>query len=343
MLYLRPDAELGRVEGVSFQPTGGDTHAAEVVLVQRDGGASESEVPGFQTGLRKGDVAPHTLRRALGEIERHHIQNALGHVRIFGLNVGAHLLRRSHRCAHDFRAGQTAGSIGPAAHRGLYRRPESVHCVGQTELRPQMLRVAVVGGDAPLAALLVADDHPIPQRIEGELLGKHSEQFYRRLIGALCHSLGSGLVGAGEGGPARILDAGRFAHLDPDVGIVAAGPAMPAPVVPGEALIDGAIVAVNEAVDAGPVVAGAVPVLDEHLGAGLGTAHGVEHQPLDRDFPTSGVAGIFGEDGFNEPHSSSPPSSARSWSWARTSFSFLGMGRPRWAAFSSRDTPSLDR
>ena len=46
-------------------------------------------------------------------------------------------------------------------------------------------------------------------------------------------------------------DAGRFAHLHPDVGVVAAGPAMPAPVVPGEALVHGAIVAVNERMDAG--------------------------------------------------------------------------------------------
>ena len=343
MLHLRTDAELGRGEGITLQPIGGDTHAAEVVLLQRDGGASETEVPGFQTGLRKSDVAPHTLRCPLGQIERHHVQNVLGDLRIFGLDVGFHLLRSSHRRTHDLRAGHTAGGSGPTAHCGLDRLAEGVHGVGQAELRPEMLRVTVVGGDAPLAALLVADDDPIPQRVEGELPAEHGEQLHRRLIGALGNGLGGGKVRAGESGPTRIPDAARFAHLHPDVGVVAAGPAMPASVVPGEALVHGAIVAVNEAVDTGPVVAGLVPVADEHLGAGLGTAHGVEHEALDRDLPACGVAGIFGEDGLDQLHSPSPPFSARSWSCSSTSFSFWGTGRPRWAAFSSRDTPSLDR
>ena len=127
-----------------------------------------------------------------------------------------------------------------------------------------MFRVAVVGGDAPLAALLVADDYPIPQRVEGEPTAEHGEQLHRRLVGALGHSLGGSLVGAGEGGPARVLDAGRFAHLHTDVGVVAAGPAVPAPVDPGEALVHSAIIAVNKRMNTGPVIAGLVPVADEH-------------------------------------------------------------------------------
>ena len=165
-----------------------------------------------------------------------------------------------------------------------------------------MLRVAVVGGDATSAPLLVADDYPSTERVKVELPAEHGEQFHRRLVGALCHSLGVGLVGTSEGGPSGVLDAGRFAHLHPDVGVVAACPAMPAPVVPGEALVDGAIVPVNEAVNAGPVIAGLVPVLDEHLCVWLWTAHRVEHQPLDRDFPPRLVAGILGQNRFHQFH-----------------------------------------
>ncbi len=45
VLHLRPDSKLGRVERVSFQPISGDTHAAEVVLLKRDGGLEKVKFP----------------------------------------------------------------------------------------------------------------------------------------------------------------------------------------------------------------------------------------------------------------------------------------------------------
>ena len=70
MLDLRPDTKLGRSKRISPHAVAGDTHPAEVVLIQRYGGAGKAEVPGFQTGLRKGNVATDTLGLPLEKIQR---------------------------------------------------------------------------------------------------------------------------------------------------------------------------------------------------------------------------------------------------------------------------------
>lgn len=61
----------------------------------------------------------------------------------------------------------------------------------------------------------------------------HNEQFHRRLVGALGHSLCGSRVGTGEIGTAGILDTGGFAHFNPRMGIVGAaigaGITVPAP------------------------------------------------------------------------------------------------------------------
>ncbi len=105
----------------------------------------------------------------------------------------------------------TRGSRGGTAHSGLHRLAETVHCVAHAKLRPKILRVAVVGGDATGAALFVANDHPVRQRVKVELPAEHGEQLHRHLIGALCHGLSGGLVETSERSPTRVLDAGGFA------------------------------------------------------------------------------------------------------------------------------------
>ncbi len=47
----------------------------------------ENEIPCFQAGLRKGDIAPHALRLPFGNIQRDHIQNGLRHGRVLLFQV----------------------------------------------------------------------------------------------------------------------------------------------------------------------------------------------------------------------------------------------------------------
>ena len=72
---------------------------------------------------------------------------------------------------------------------------------------------------------------------------------------------------------------------------------MPCPEVPRQALIHRAGVGINERVDAGPVIAGAVPLLGEHLRRRLGTAYRVQYKPLraaplERGVPVVGVGHV---------------------------------------------------
>ena len=99
-----------------------------------------------------------------------------------------------------------------------------------------MLRVAVVAGNAPRTAFLVADDDTVRKRVKAVLFTEHGEQLHRRLISPFRHRLCRSRVGAGEIAARCVLDTRRFAHLHPDVGIVAAalaaGAAVPPPVIP---------------------------------------------------------------------------------------------------------------
>lgn len=222
MLDLRPDAELRRVKGIALQPIARHTHPAEVVLVQCDRRAGESKVPGLQAGLREGNVTAHTLCLPLGKIERDHVQDTLRNLRVLPLDVGFHLLCRSHSGSHDL--GIAAGfRRGTAVHRRFNRLTEGIHRVAHTKLCPEMLRVAVVGSDAPAVSLPVADDHAVCGRVQAVLLTQHGKQFYGRFISALRHSLCRCGIGAGKIRPACVLDTGRLAHLHADVGVVAIG------------------------------------------------------------------------------------------------------------------------
>ena len=68
MLYLRPDTKLGRVKRIALHAITRHTHTAEIILVDCYGRTGKAKVPGFQTGLRKGNVTAHTLGLAFGEV-----------------------------------------------------------------------------------------------------------------------------------------------------------------------------------------------------------------------------------------------------------------------------------
>ena len=73
---------------------------------------------------------------------------------------------------------------------------------------------------------------------------------------------------------------------------------MPASMIPRERLLDSTVIAINEAVYTGSIIGGAVPAIDEYRGLGLWASNGVEHQTLDRDFASCGIAGILCQNGF---------------------------------------------
>ena len=89
------------------------------------------------------------------------------------------------------------------------------------------------------------------------------------------------------------------------------------------------------------VQAGAVPVGLAHHGAAEGRKVLVGHGRLNAF--RHGIFLLSGDGGHSPPSSVPFGSSMRSCSWARMALSFSGMGRPRWPAFSSTLTPSLER
>lgn len=159
MRHLCPDADLRRAKGIPLHPIGSHAHAAEIVLGKRDRRAGKSEVPRLKAGLRKGDVAPHSLRFPLEEIQRNQVKDGLRHVRILRFEVCLHLLRRCCGIPHDLRV--SVRTEGRTAHFRFDRPAERIHRVPRSKLRPQMLRVAVVAGNALAVAFPVADDHAI--------------------------------------------------------------------------------------------------------------------------------------------------------------------------------------
>ena len=160
----------------------------------------------------------------------------------------------------------------------------------------------MIAGYTTLVTLRMADNHTISGRVEVVFLAEKCKQLYSRIIGALGHSLCSCRIGAGKGSTAGVLDAGRLTHFHADVGVVRAAATMPATMVPRQGLVNGTIVAVNETVDAGTVVAFAVPVLYENRSAGLRTANGVEHQTLYGDFLPGFIARVLCQNRFNQLH-----------------------------------------
>ena len=213
-----------------------------------------------------------------------------------------------------------------------------------------MLRIPVVGSDPPAVPLPVADDHAIPGRVQTVLLAQH-----RQTIPLPPHKYASPPPWPQPGSeqvkfaPACVPDARRLAHLHPDVGVVpaplAAGAAVPAPVVPGKGLVHRPVISVNEPMHAGAVVGRAVPGLDEHGRLRLGAAHRVEHQSLylwSSFLPYSRDSSLKCSVLTSSHFSSVSVFSARSWSCSRTALIFPGTGSPRCAAFSKRLTPSLE-
>src|SRR5699024_9433787 len=76
-----------------------------------------------------------------------------------------------------------------STHGSLHCLTESIHGISHTKAVPEMLRIAMVGGNPTAVALPVADDHTVCGRIQIVLLAQHGEQFHCRIISALRHSL----------------------------------------------------------------------------------------------------------------------------------------------------------
>ena len=75
----------------------------------------------------------------------------------------------------------------------------------------------------------------------------------------------------------------------------------------------------------------------------MGTPNRVKHQSLYSDLSSCRIAGILCEDTFNQSQIHHSPFSDLSCSCSSTVLMASGTGSPRCAAFSRRDTPSLDR
>ena len=131
-------------------------------------------------------------------------------------------------------------------HLCLHRLSESVHRVAHTELRPEVFRIAVIGCDASGMAFFMGHDDPISQRVKTVFSAQHSEEFYGGFVDPFHSSDSFRLIGASEGRTTHILDAGRFTHLNTDVGVVAGPAAMPAPVIPGRGLVHCSIIGIDE-------------------------------------------------------------------------------------------------
>ena len=140
-----------------------------------------------------------------------------------------------------------------------------------------MLGVAVVGCDAALVTLAMADNHVIGKRIEFELLAQFSEQFHRFCVCSADVSLSGLGIKVYPRTAAGVLDAGGFGHFNTDMGVIGVAARVPATIVPREGLVHS--VGFDKAVG-GFLYTGLVPTLDKYLGFGLGSTNGVQHQPL---------------------------------------------------------------
>ena len=184
MLNLRPDPHLGGGERITLHAVGGDTHSTEIVLIQGDGGTGKGKVPGFKTALGKGNIPPDPFGGSLRQIQGSHIQNGLGNVGVFGLDIGAQL-------AHS-RFGDAGNTCVPlnrcAAHSRFHGLSEPIHGVPRAQLVPQVFRITMIGRNTTGATFLVGEDHAVRQGVKVVFLAQHSEQ------------LNSGVIRPGYGG-----------------------------------------------------------------------------------------------------------------------------------------------
>ena len=172
---------------------------------------------------------------------------------------------------------------------------EAVH--SQTKPRPQMLRISVVGGNAPLVPLPMGENHAVFLGIQRERSAQLGKERDCGLIRPCHGGLGSSGVLVYKMGTCSVVQGGRFAHLYPDMGVVGRPTGVPSLAGPGKGLIDDAGVGIDEAVDAG-FDAWLVPRPHKGSGRGLRTAHRMEHQPLDGKRSSSTIAVVVGQVGF---------------------------------------------
>ena len=209
-------------------------------------------------------------------------------------------------------------------------------------LREPVHDIAVIGRNALLVALAVTDDIFLRQPI---LLAEIHTQLDRFLVN------GRKIRGIGQ----TVL-----ANLKANMRIVGAAAAMPAAHIPRQRLVggNGAVLQLaNESVDTDltPAGSGGIPVIavlidaeqpivgsDVAFQIRIVRAGTVYHDALWHNGLSCFVAVVVRENELVQVHFVSSLL-LRSWSCSKTSFSFAGMGSPRCPAFSSIDTPSLDR
>ena len=179
-----------------------------------------------------------------------------------------------------------------------------------------MLRVTVIGGHALKISFVVADNDPVGHGVEAVLLAQLGEQLHRCLIGAPRLGLCSGLVQYLKGAAAGVLDLRRLSHFHAHMGIVGVSSAVPAAIIPGEALIHSSV-RLYHRMDSN-FNAAPVPLPGEYLRAGLGASNAVQHQALWATLLKSGVpavrfvhvvlvAGVIDAVVFNQLHCCCPP------------------------------------
>ena len=180
----------------------------------------------------------------------------------------------------------------------LHVRPEGVH--GLSVLGEPVHHIGVVGGDALLVPLAVADDVLLSQ---AELPAQVGTQLHRLLI---------------DGGEINRVFQAVLADFKADVGAVGRAASVPAEMIPREGLVcsDGAVCQLaDERVDAHlpahwlvPVVA--IPVLpqqavirgDVAVQPGVVRAGAVNHDALRLHLPAGFVTGVFSENEFVQIH-----------------------------------------
>lgn len=179
-------------------------------------------------------------------------------------------------------------------HLCFYRLSEGIHRVARAKLRPKMLRVTVVGCDAFRAAFLVGTD--VLQRIKAELFAEHGEEFHGGIVCAFCRRSCRSEVTASEACPGSIFDAGRLTHLYTDMRVVGTAAAVPPAMIPRKRLIHGAVIRIDETVNAGIRVGRLIPVLDENRSTRLGASDRVQHKTFDRYLSPRCVARVLCHD-----------------------------------------------
>ena len=178
-------------------------------------------------------------------------------------------------------------------------RPELVHVLAV--LGPPVHHVGVVGGDAPLIALAVADKHAVLQRVEVVQLAQVGHQVHGITVDV--GKVGSVAVNVVAHHRAALVGvAGGLTQLHGDMRVVGAlptgaGACVPPSPVPGQELGD--TLSPYDGVG-GHLHAGGVPGLDKYVGVRLGHPEAVHHDTLGLDNAAGTIAVVARQEALRD-------------------------------------------